>query len=635
MKTPGTVCGCPLGQAARLARILAAVIVTGPVLALQPRPGALTPPAPKYEVDVTRDLWIPMRDGVRLAADLYRPKGVSGPLPVILMRTPYNKELWPLRDGRFFAGQGFAVVVEDFRGRFKSEGVYHFTRGHRTDGYDTFAWIKKQPWSSGKIGTYGCSYLGEVQLYQAPALPPGLTAMIPQASGLATGSAGGFFHNAQDFGSGMVGIDVLFDWWYKNGEQLFYAPRQPSSLDPGRAAAVSDLYRTGPQIPDVDYAKVFVTLPITAMMDAAVAPPSEFVEFVRRQQDLTDPWWKQFDYITDDTRINAPALFIESWNDLSAGAALYLRGLFERTAPSATARNNQFIIVSPGSHCTSERMTANEYIGDQFAGDPRFGHLDIYVKWFRYWLMNDQNAITEMPKVQYFVLGRNEWHAANQWPVPGTKFERYYLHSAGRANSHFGDGRLTLEPPAEEPVDGHVYDPFNPAPSSGANDYHGTKPIVDQLPLSAREDVLVYTSEPLLTGREMTGDIEAVLYVSSSARDTDFIAKLVDVYPDGRALNVREGALRARYRHGRDKPPELMSPGQIYPLRIRLGSYSLYFPQGHRIRLQITSSSFPRYERNLNSGGNNVDESSGIVAHNRVYHDAAHPSYVLLPMVTE
>jgi putative CocE/NonD family hydrolase len=622
-----------------LGRLFIAAVASGELMsanaAVLTQPGALEPAAAQFEVEVTKDLWIPMRDGVRLAADLYRPKGVQGRLPVILIRTPYSKDRWPPPDGEFFAGHGFAVIVEDFRGRYKSEGVYHFNRGHRQDGYDTFAWIVAQPWSAGKIGTYGCSYLGEVQLYQAPARPPGLTAMIPQAAGSAIGSAGGYFHNAEDLGGGVWGLDILFDWWYREGEQLFYAPRQATPADPARAAEVAKLYRVGPDPPVIDYGPVLSTLPIVDMMKQVVTPPNEWADFVRHNVDLTDPWWRQFDYVTDDTQIDVPTLFIESWNDFTAAATLYLRNHLEQTAPSEVARRNQYIIVAPGSHCSSERMTAHESIGDQFVGDPRFGHRDIYLKWFNYWLRGEPTGITQMPKIQYYVLGKNKWRATNAWPVPGTRFQSYYLSSGGHANSHFGDGVLVTAPPTAAQPDAYIYDPETPAPSLGTNDYKGSKPITDQRPLSAREDVLVYTSAPLTRGFEMTGEIEVALYVSSSTRDTDFMAKVVDIYPDGTALNVRENVLRARYRNGRNQPAVLMSPGEVYPLHFKLGAYSLYFPQGHRLRLQITSSSFPRYERNLNTGGNNFDETRGVIAQNHIYHDRDHPSRVILPVAPE
>jgi putative CocE/NonD family hydrolase len=606
--------------------------------AAQPRarPGTLQTPVGTYEVDITKEIWIPMRDGIRLAADLYRPKGVAGKLPVILMRTPYSKDLWPPVDAKFFASHGFAVVVEDFRGRHKSEGLYQFNRGHRKDGYDTFAWVMQQPWSSGKIGSYGCSYLGEVQLYQSPSLPPGLTAMIPQGAGLAAGSAGGYFHNAQGLGSGAYPIGLVFWWFHRHGEQLFYGPRNQFKLDPELEAKLADFYRVAPVIPEnIDYAAALQTLPVVDMMKRVVSPPNEFADFVRHNVDLTDPWWKNFDYVTDETRIDAPALFIESWNDVSADGALYMRGLFEKTALSKTARDNQFAIIAPGTHCQSEEATEATQIGDQFAGDARFGHVDIYLKWFRHWLEGEANDVTQMPKVQYYVLGKNQWRGTDQWPVPGTRYEKYYLRGGGNANSHFGDGTLSLTPPQDEPADKFEYDPAAPAPTVGANDYTGTKPITDQRPLSARHDVLVYTSEPLKTGFEMTGEIGVHLHISSSARDTDFVVKLVDVYPDGMPLNVREMVQRVRYRNGRDKPAELMTPGEVYAIKFKLGAYSQYFAPGHRVRVQITSSSHPRFDRNLNTGGNNYDESVGVVARNVVYHDREHPSHVILPVVPE
>lgn len=606
---------------------------------VKPKLGALETPPPQYEVEIEKGVCIPMRDGVRLAADLYQPRGVGERLPCILIRTPYNKDTEAtVRDGRFFAGRGFAVVIADFRGRYHSEGVYRFTRGHREDGYDTCAWIVAQSWCSGKIGTYGCSYLGEVQLYQAPSRPPGLTAMIPQASGSAVGSAGGYFHCAQDLGGGIWGLSMLFDWWYQEGSQLYFSPRpgQPVPKDPIRAAAVAQLFRTGPEMPSIDYESVLRTLPIIDMMERVTVPPNEWAEFVRHNLDLTDPWWRQFDYVSDDTDIDLPTLFIENWNDYTSGAALYLRNHLEQTAATERARRHQYIIVAPGSHCSVDRQTANEYVGDLFAGDPRFGHRDIYLKWFDFWLRDQPNGITEMPKIQYYLLGENTWKACDRWPVPNTQYRSFYLSSDGHANGDRGDGTLIDTPPTSAEPDGYSYDPEDPAPTLGTDDYFmQSKPITDQRPLSARKDVLVYTSAPLEKGLEMTGEPEVVLYVSSSAKDTDFMAKLVDVYPDGRALNVREGALRARYRNGRDRPAVLMNPGDIYTLRLKLGAYSLYFAAGHRVRLQITSSSFPRYERNLNTGGNNFDESQGVVAHNRIHHDQTHPSRLVLPVVSE
>jgi predicted acyl esterase len=608
---------------------------------VKPRPGALETPKPKYAVRVEKSVFIPMRDGIQLATDLYFPVGLDTKLPIVLIRTPYGKtNLNYVPSAEFFAGQGFAVAVQDCRGKFESEGIYRFTRGHRTDGYDTIAWLAKQPWSNGKIGTYGCSYAGEVQVYQSPALPPGLAAMIPQASGLAVGAGGSLFHNATDLTGGAWMLSVGLDWFFNFGSKVYYHP--PPGYSREEYLSFSKYFKPGPVspgsllVPGVerkDLSQILWTLPVIDMMKKADGRPSDYEEYVSHTMDLTDPYWKQFDYVTDADRIDAPALFIESWNDLSADGGLYMRGLFEKTAVSTTSRDNQFIIISPTSHCGSEYATQHTMIGDVDAGDPRFGHFEIYVKWFDHWLRGDSNDVTAMPKIQYYLLVKNEWRATNSWPVPGTQFVNYYLESGGRANSHFGDGTLAVSPPKASAVDTFTYDPGNPVMSIGVNDYEGGKPITDQRPVSARHDVLAYTSPPIDKGFEMTGPIGAVLYVSSSAKDTDFVAKLVDVYPDGRALNLRENVIRARFRQGRDKPPVFMKPGEVYEVRINLGAYSWYFEPGHRIRLQVTSSSFPRYDRNLNTGGHNYDETEWIVAQNSVHHAPSYPSRIILPVV--
>lgn len=573
-----------------------------------------------------------MRDGTKLAMDLYFPVSNEKKLPVVLIRTPYNKYAADtVSEAQFFAGQGFVVAVQDFRGKFESEGVFRFNRGHRNDGYDTIKWLNEQSWSNGKIGTYGCSYLGEVQLYQAPSLPPGLKAMVPQAGGSAIGSAGDIFHNATDIGGGAWMLSVGLEWFLYNGSKVYYHP--PAGFSREEKLTFSQYFKTGPDIPQEDLTEVMWTLPVIDMMKKVHGPPTDYEEFISHTMDLTDPWWKQFDYITDEDRIDAPTLFIESWNDWTANGALYLRNHFEETALTKLSRNNQYIIVSPTPHCQSEEATENMMIGDLFAGDPRLAYYDIYTRWFNHWLRGEENGITRMPRVQYYLLVKNEWRAADAWPVPGTRFVKYYLGGSGTANSHFGDGELSLAPPVTDAEDEFVYDPANPVRSLGINDYVGGKPIADQREISARNDVLVYTSKPLEKGFEMTGDIEVVLYVSSSANDTDFVAKLIDVYPDGRAFNLRESVIRMRFREGRDKPPVFMEPDKVYEARIKLGAYSSYFEAGHRIRLQVTSSSFPRYDRNLNTGGHNFDETEWIVARNKVHHAERYPSHVIIPWV--
>ena len=609
------------------------------VTAQEPRPGALEPLEPKYGVRLEPSVMISMRDGVRLSTDLYFPEGAPGKLPVVLIRSPYNKKRYELASEvlvapRLFTGQGYVVAVQDTRGKWESEGTYTLNRGYREDGYDTIEWLAGQPWSNGKVGTYSCSYEGENQLYMAPSRPPSLAAMIPQASATAIGSAGGFYGNAHDFTAGGVHIAGLAEWHHQNLHKVYYRP--PAGLSREEFLAIRDHFDPGPEIPDADFEKLYWTLPIIDILDRAGGAPTDFREFVIHQNDMTDTWWDPFDYVTDNEPIDAPSLFIESWGDYTARAAFYIRRLYERTAVSERARSNQFIVMSPSAHCRSETMTADMRVGELDLGDPRFGHYSIYVQWFDYWLKGLDNAVTEMPKIQYYVIGRNEWGAASTWPPTRASLTKFYLHSDGRANSHWGTGTLATEAPGNELPDEYEYDPATPVMTRGGpyTAGVGSASYMDQRPASVRHDVLVYTSEPLEGGMEITGPIDLVLYASSSAKDTDFSAKLVDVFPDGRAVNVRIGFLRARYREGRDRQV-FMEPGEVYRVPVSLNDISYYFKPGHRIRLMVTSSDFPAFDRNLNTGGENYDETEWVVAHNVVHHSNQHPSHLILPVISD
>ncbi len=287
-------------------------------------------------------------------------------------------------------------------------------------------------------------------------------------------------------------------------------------------------------------------------------------------------------------------------------------------------------------HCASHEVSEKTVVGARPLGDARFDYYRVYEKWFAFWLRGEANKVTAMPKVQYYVMGRNVWKSAKDWPLPNARATRFYLHSDGGANSLYGSGTLSTEKPGKEPADRFVYDPGNPVPSFGGpvcctkmNEAEGA---YDQRPVEARDDVLVYTSEVLTEGIEVTGPLKLVLYVSSSARDTDFTAKLIDVYPDGRAFNLQEGILRARYRDGFDRTV-WMEPGEVYRLEIDLQATSNYFAPGHRIRLEVSSSNFPRFDRNLNTGGNNYDETRWQVARNVVHHSGRYPSHLILPVV--
>ena len=594
-------------------------------------------PDPKFAVRIEKSALVPMRDGVRLSTDLYFPEKVEGPLPVVLIRTPYNKKGFRNDDSeaRFFAGQGFVVAVQDKRGRYESEGLYILSGGDGPDGYDTVDWLSKQAWSNGKVGTYGCSYLGDVQIFQAPERHPALAAMIPQASGSSNGSAGGRYRYFAVFNGGTFELAAGAGWFLNAGSKVFF--QRPAHVSDEDFAKLADFFDPAPKNPKYNEAELWWTLPLIDLTDKAGTPPTDWRDVIGR--DLTDPWWDQFYYLTDDDKIDVPALFTNSWYDFGPGESLFQFEFFQKNALSERARDNQFIILSPTTHCHSEEATEDTRAGDRRLGDARFDYWNIYVRWFDYWLRGVENGVTDMPKVQYYVMGREEWRAADRWPVPGTKFTKYYFHSDGKANSRAGTGKLSVEPPIDEPTDRFVYDPATPVPSLGGPICCTKTPTApdgsfDQSEIEMRHDVLVYTTPVLEEGVEVTGPLTVVLYVSSSARDTDFTGKLVDVYPDGRAFNIQEGILRARYREGIDRKV-FMEPGEVYEVRVDLQATSNYFPPGHRIRVEVSSSNFPRFDRNLNTGGNNWDETRGVVATNSIHHAAGRASHILLPVVPD
>jgi len=591
-------------------------------------------PAPKLDsVRLIKSVLVPMRDGVRLSTDLYVPVGAKPPLPVVQIRLPYDKNRYlgfrkPGSIAMFFAGHGYVVAIQDMRGRFESEGDYVVSRADREDGYDTVDWLANQPWSNGKVGTYGCSYLGENQIQLSATRHPNHAAAIPQAAG---GGYAGTYRPFMTVTGGANDLASGLGWFRRAGMKVFYRP--PEGTTDAEFQRLVDYFDPVPKLPELDFQEAFWTLPMIDAIGEGV--PTDWEDFVSHGP--ADPYWKSLNYAWDDDRFDVPALHVNSWYDGGVNETMILFNLFRTNAVSARGRDHQYVIVSPTDHCRSERATENTVVGERELGDARFDYLRIYLDWFEHWLKGVDNDILEMPRVQYYLMGANEWRSAPTWPLPGTEFTTYHLHSDGRANSRQGDGRLDTTPPKTEPADRFTYDPGSPVPSMGG-------PICcisaeaapaggyDQSEVELRNDVLVYTTPPLEQGLDVTGPIEAVLYVSSSAPDTDFTAKLVDVYPDGRAFNVQEGILRARYREGYEQTV-WMEPHGVYEVRISLHATANYFGPGHRIRLEVSSSNFPRFDRNLNTGGKNYDELEWEVTDNTVHHSTRYPSHVVLPIV--
>jgi uncharacterized protein len=607
--------------ARRLLALGVAVTVAGPTSVLYAQPVAQDPsgpharPAAKYDVRVDKDLMVPMRDGVRLATDLYMPVGVSDKLPVILIRLPYNKSRYggAVNPARFFASQGYVVAVQDKRGKFGSQGDYIISAADANDGYDAVSWAASQPWSTGKVGTYGCSYLGESQIMLAKTRHPSHVAMIPQAAAGAIGSAGGRYANFGVQEGGALTLSAGFGWF--------------------RGAGSKD--KNAPPAPQVDFAEALRYLPLIDMQKKYGGPPSDWENVVSKGP--ADPWWDRIGYITDKDRFDTPALHVNSWYDFGAAETFYLAGLMRRNGASARARDNQFVIISPTAHCASEAARERTIVGERDMGDARLRYWDTYLRWFDYWLKGIDNGITSMPKVQYYLMGKNEWRSAPEWPVPGVRYVRYHLGSGGQANGRDGDGLLGTTIVTRAGRDRFTYDPANPVPSRGGTVCCTGNPkdqpgAFDQSDLEARPDVLVYTSAALEQGLEVVGPVKAVLYVSSDAKDTDITVKLTDVLPDGRSFNVLEAIQRLRYRNGFQRPLWL-ERGKIYKIEIDLHAIAHYFAPGHRIRLDISSSSFPLYDRNLNTGGKNYDETAWVKAENVIYHSPPYPSHIVLPLL--
>jgi predicted acyl esterase len=553
-----------------------------------------------YQMRAELGIMVEMRDGVSLSTDLYFPAGAMDKLPVILWRTVYGKKNAYENDPLFAAlvKRGYVVATQDMRGRGSSEGDFKPTIGDRNDSYDTASWLTSQPWSNQKLGTSGCSAHGEIQLALAATRHPHHVTAIPQSSAAGynirgrpwAGFDGGAFELAQTAG-----------WFSGDG----------SRLD-------------------------FTTLPIVDMLKEIGVTSTEYENFA--SSNPVGDYYQSLEWLVPDDRLDIPVLLFDSWYDYGPAESLELFNVLQRESLSARARENQFVIVAPNTHCGYLDTDQNNIVGERDLGDARLDVLDLQLRWFDFWMKGIDNGITDMPKIQYYLMGANEWKSADAWPIPGTRYEKLYLAGNGQANSSEGDGLLSFELQANTKPGRFVYNPATPVPSLGGHSCcTGTDTesgSYDQSQIEMRADVLVYTSAVLEQGLEVTGPLKVVLSVSSSAKDTDFTAKLVDVYPDGRAFNIEEAALRMRYREGFEKDLR-MEPDEIYQVHLDLHVTSNYFGPGHRFRLEVSSSNFPRWDRNLNTGGSNFDESEFVAATNTVHHSEEHPSYIVLPIVAQ
>ncbi|MGB5554111.1 MAG: CocE/NonD family hydrolase [Flavobacteriaceae bacterium] len=589
---------------------------------------------------VEQKVMMPMRDGIRLATDIYRPKA-EGKYPIIFSRTPYNFNSWGDGEQKTRTAErayeavlrGYAYVVQNERGRYYSEGEWDILGTPLTDGFDAFTWMKDQSWSNGKIGTLGCSSTAEWQMAVAALDHPSHAAMVPQGFGAGVGKVGDYYEQGNWYRGGAE--QLLFFSWLYGVEHDTFKPRIPAGATQEDLIRISRFYDLAPENPDVDMKEALNHLPIQDILQNINGKREVFDKMVRRTPNHED-WFKGGLY-HDTMDFGVPSFWFASWYDVSISPNLALFNHVRKNAKDPEVRDNQYLVIAPTLHCAYTRATVNTIVGERSVGDARLNYDEQIYGWFDYWLKGDKNDFkTKTPKVQYFTMGSNKWQASETWPPENAKMTVYYLNSNGKANSLFGDGQLTDKKPKADTFDQFTYDPMNPVTSYGGNVCCTGNAVkggaFDQQAMETRHDILVYTTEPLKQGVEVSGSIESTLYVGSDAKDTDFTIKLIDVYPDGRAFNLDETIQRARYREGYGKEV-FMQEGEVYKINLTPMSTSNFFEKGHRIRIEISSSNFPRFARNLNTGGKNYDEKEGVVAQNKVFHSAKFPSQIRLPII--
>ena len=578
-----------------------------------------------FNVVRERNVMVPMRDGTRLATDVFRPDA-PGRFPVLINRGPYWKDPYadnPDHSIWFFPKHGYVILSQDCRARFDSEGdTYDPLFQEVQDGYDTVEWAARQPWSNGRVGTTGQSYLGATQYTLATnnPLPPHLQAMAPV-------SASSDFHQS---------------WVYHTGGAMEWGWMVPYGIFKGR----NTLERQG-------------RADLLAQMDEYVLPPGNFAQPLSDQwfrhlplrdwierlketapyfheyfdQELDGPYWWQINLLRHLEGIKVPMFHVSSWYDIFLEGALNAFKTIGERGGNELARRNQRLLVGPWAHIRPYTEPTTGGAGDiDFGANAAIELHDYLLRWFDYWLKDIDTGIMDEPPVYIFVMGDNHWRQENEWPLARTHYTRYYLHASGPANSRHGVGALSTIPPGDEPSDTYVYDPENPAPTTGGNTLVIPYGVADQGAVEDRQDVLVYTSDPLEKDLEITGPIKMRLFAASSAPDTDFTAKLVDVRPDGYAQNLQDGIVRARYRTSLGQP-SFIEPGRVYEYTIDLWATSHVVKVGHHLRVEVSSSNFPRFDRNPNTGAPLGQDTRLEAAQQTVYHSDTYPSHIILPII--
>ena len=549
------------------------------------------------DIRIQLDLKIPMRDGVYLYGAAYRPARGER-FPVLLIRSPYSTQHpryvdWAVR----FSRSGYAVIMVDSRGRYESEGKWRAYVDEARDGYDTQQWIGAQAWCDGNIGMFGISYPGFTQILPAPHRSPFVKGLMPIAN--QEDNYGHLRYN------GVLQLQNAMNWIWLGERTNQNAPR--------------DL---------LDWDRIYRRLPLNSAMDGIADRPF-FREVVRHNE--FDAFWSSYSMKGRYREVRTPAYFVTGWYDNLVHEGFKCFRGWRMEAGDARTRRLSRLMVGPWTH--SKIGSAEPYGDIDFGSDAVVDIPGEHLRWYDQRLRGIDTGIDEEPPVRIFVMGEDVWRWENEWPLARTEYTAYYLHSGGRASSLLGDGELTREGPGDEPVDRFDYDPEDPVPTVGGQSMFpaNTGPR-DRRSVERREDVLVYTTEALATDVEVTGPVELTLFAASDARDTDFTATLVDVHPDGMAIHITEGIVRARFRESYHRP-SLIRPGAVVEYRIVLWETSNSFKAGHRIRLEVSSSNFPRFDRNLNTGNTPGLDDDVRVARQTIHHSRQYASYLRLPVI--
>lgn len=578
----------PISRRARLSMALVLVALAGPG-------GARAQGAPPYRVRMEMDVRIPMPDGVTLSADVYRPDA-PGRFPVILVRTPYdNGTAASVARGKFWASRGYAYVVQDVRGRGDSDGTFYPLVTEAVDGDATVTWCGTQPWSSGKVGTFGGSYLGWTQAYLATIPNPHLAAMIL--------------------------VVTPPDPWRNFPVQFgAYSIATPSWLALLSGHTLQDLS-------ELDLQGAFRHLPIR---DADLVLGRRMPAWRDWLDHPTlDDYWRRQAYQEKLLATKVPILHVSGWyDDVLVGTLENFVNLTTR-ATDLAERERQWMLIGPWPHAVN---STSRLAGIDFGPDAVIDFDGVQRRFFDRWLKGIENGQERDPRVRLFVMGANEWRDEREWPLARARQVSWYLHSGGRANSLVGDGTLSTTAPGEERPDRYDYDPTDPAPFLGVETFSQVGTAEDYRPVERRDDVLVYSSAPFEEPLTVCGPVRARLFAASSARDTDWIVRLVDVHPGGYAQRINDGIVRARYRRGFERA-ELLTPGRVEEYEVDLWGTCLVLQPGHRLRVEVTSSALPKFDRNLNTGGPIGSESTGVIAHQTIHHDRLRPSALILPMI--